>query len=165
MSLVFERSRLEQQLTGAATEVLETMFFTVVDSETTAQTCDGLPKVLPRIGAVLKFQGACSGHLALSLESEAARDLATSFFGTIGEHGAEEDRRSVVAELTNMVCGAMLSHLDRHSIFCLASPVALAEGMEAEGEIVRLLRLEYGLLRLAFSVAAPDLLSGKVEAI
>ena len=51
-----------------------------------------------------------------------------------------------------MVCGAMLSHLDRNSIFCLASPEALGDGEDAEGDIVRLLQLEDGLLRLAFSL-------------
>ena len=50
-----------------------------------------------------------------------------------------------------MVCGAMLSHLDRNSIFFLASPEALGDGEDAEGDIVRLL-LEDGLLRLAFSL-------------
>ncbi len=61
-----------------------------------------------------------------------------------------------MVELTNMVCGAMLSHLDRNSIFCLDTPKQLEPGVEVTGEIVRDLTLEDGLLRLAFSLRESD---------
>jgi hypothetical protein len=46
----------------------------------------------------------------------------------------------------------MLSHLDKKSIFCLDSPQPLAAGAEVSGDIEKNLRLEVGLLRLAFSL-------------
>lgn len=148
MSLVFDRPLLSQQLTMAATEVLETMFFASVDAANEVAGCpDG-----DRIGASLDFHGACAGRLALSLDRAAAEGLASNFFGGVGEGGPEEDSQSVMVELTNMVCGAMLSHLDRNSIFCLDTPKQLEPGEEATGEIVRDLTLEDGLLRLAFSL-------------
>jgi hypothetical protein len=71
-----------------------------------------------------------------------------------------------MVELTNMVCGAMLSHLDKNSIFCLDTPQQLMAGEQVSGEIVKELTLEDGLLRLAFSLkesSARDS-SGKVDA-
>lgn len=149
MSLVFEQEQLRRQLAASATEVLETMFFSSVE-EFQQEFLDSDRG--ERLGAYLDFHGACAGRLALSLEKDAARNLATSFFGETFEGTEDEDCSSVMAELTNMVCGAMLSHLDRNSIFCLASPEALGDGEDAEGDIVRLLQLEDGLLRLAFTL-------------
>lgn len=149
MSLVFEQERLKRQLAASATEVLETMFFSSVQ-ELPQEPLDATRR--ERIGAYLNFHGACAGRLALSLEKNAARNLATSFFGETVEGTKDEDCSSVMAELTNIVCGAMLSHLDRDSIFCLDSPEALGDGEDAEGHIIRLLQLEDGLLRLAFSL-------------
>ncbi|MCX6610419.1 MAG: chemotaxis protein CheX [Acidobacteria bacterium] len=148
MSLVFDRPLLSEQLTMAATEVLETMFFASVDTASD----EAESPVGDRIGASLDFHGACAGRLALSLDRATAEGLASNFFGGVGEGGAEEDSQSVMVELTNMVCGAMLSHLDRNSIFCLDTPKQLEPGQEPTGEIVRDLSLEDGLLRLAFSL-------------
>ena len=149
MSLVFEQEQLERQLAASATEVLETMFFSSAE-EVSQEPLDADQR--DRIGAYLDFHGACAGRLVLSLERQAARDLASSFFGVTFEGAENEDYSSVMAELTNMVCGAMLSHLDRNSIFCLASPEPLGAGEDAQGDIVRLLQLEHGLLRLAFTL-------------
>ena len=149
MSLLFEREELERQLATSATEVLETMFFAAV--EELRQDSSGSEE-RARIGAYLDFHGACTGRLALSLEKDAARNLACCFFGEHFEGSQEEDCAAVIAELTNMVCGAMLSHLNRNSIFCLSSPEALSGGEDEHGDVVKLLQLENGLLRLAFSL-------------
>lgn len=149
MSLAFEREHLERHLSEAAADVLGTMFFAGVEEDV-----GGAVEVRgePRMAASLEFHGACSGKLGLSLDRAAAGSLAASFFGDQGDSEPEQDCRSVMAELTNMVCGAMLSRLDRQSIFCLGSPEAMPPGGEPDGEIVRTLRLEEGLLRLAFSI-------------
>jgi CheY-specific phosphatase CheX len=148
MNLAFERPSLEQGLTKAATEVLETMFFASVDE---VPVWDGATEE-DRVGAALEFHGACRGRLALSLDRNATLQLASSFFGDVEEDSAATCE-SVMAELTNMVCGAMLSKLDRNSIFCLDSPVPLAQGQEASGDIVKHLMIDDGLLRLAFSIS------------
>lgn len=149
MSLAFDREQLERHLSEAAADVLGTMFFAGVEEDlagTVAETGE------PRMATWLEFHGACSGKLGLSLDRAAAGNLAASFFGDAGDSEPEQDCRSVMAELTNMVCGAMLSRLDRQSIFCLGSPEEMPPGAEPNGEIVRTLRLEEGLLRLAFSI-------------
>ena len=166
MSLVFDRALLSEQLGVAATEVLETMFFASVDlCEDEAGDSLG-DSGADRIGASLDFHGACAGRLALSLDRAAAEGLAANFFGGVGEGGPEEDSQSVMVELTNMVCGAMLSHLDKNSIFCLDTPQQLKAGEQVTGEIVKELTIDDGLLRLAFSLkeSAANKSSGTVDA-
>ncbi len=163
MSLVFDRELLSQQLGVAATDVLETMFFTSVDlCEGEAGDSSGDPDA-ERIGASLDFHGACAGRLALSLDRAAAEGLAANFFGGVGEGGPEEDSQSVMVELTNMVCGAMLSHLDKNSIFCLDTPQQLKAGERVAGEIVKELTIEDGLLRLAFSLKESSVKESSVK--
>lgn len=151
MSSAFDQGSLGQCLERAAGEVLETMFFSSIEVEQKESAPVG-----DRIGTSLVFHGAQAGRLELSLEREAAAGLAASFFGDQPGEEPDEECRSVMGELTNMVCGAMLSHLNRKAIFCLDPPVAIEPGREAEGEVVRHLRLEEGLLRLAFTLEGKE---------
>lgn len=161
MSLAFDRTEVEHQLTAAAREVLETMFFALIEES----SADGAThQSTDRIGAALSFHGACEGHLAVSLDRDAAQRLAASFFGDCGdgdcgdyeESPTSEQCVSVMAELANMVCGSMLSRLEKKATFCLETPEALPVGAEVGGWIEKDLVLENGLLRLAFSLTTPD---------
>lgn len=157
MSLAFERDLLAERLGGAATAVLETMFFSSADEGAPEDAAD--ESGVGRIGASLDFHGACTGRLELSLDRDTASELAVNFFGDLGHQEPEEDCRSVMAELTNMVCGTMLSQLDRHAIFCLNAPEPMPDGEEPTGEVEKTFRVEQGLLRLAFTLrdaGAPD---------
>lgn len=148
MSLTFNREDLERELTSAATEVLETMFFATVEGEQ-----DGVEETSDdRIRARLDFRGASSGRLELSMNLESAEELAANFLGSAGHFGTESDSRLVVSELANMVCGTMLSHLDKHAVFCLDAPALMPNSEKLEGEILKTLQLEHGLLQLAFSI-------------
>jgi len=150
MGLHFEQGQLSTSLTAAATEVLETMFFASAESETLGSPLAGEA----RIAASLDFHGASAGSLSLSLEAGAAAELADNFFGNSDNHRAEAE--AVMAELTNMICGAMLSRLDRSSVFCLDAPAILPAGAEVDGDVLTHLRLETGLLRLAFCLAPSE---------
>jgi CheY-specific phosphatase CheX len=152
MNPAFDQARLEQQLTDAAADVLGTMFFASVDEDLAGAPVGFAAADRARLATLLPFSGACSGSLAVSLDRSTAGTLAANFFGELSESETEQDCRMVMAELTNMVCGAMLSRLDRQCIFCLGSPEILPPGPEVDGEVVRTLMVENGLLRLAFSI-------------
>ena len=166
MSLAFDRTEVERQLTAAAEEVLETMFFaSIEESSADGATHASTDRIgTDRIGAAVSFHGTCEGHLAVSLGRDAAQCLAASFFGDwgdgdcgdTGEFAASEQCASVMAELANMVCGSMLSRLEKKAIFCLETPEALPVGAEVGGWIEKDLVLENGLLRLAFSLTTAD---------
>lgn len=151
MSSSFEAAPLAAQLTDAACEVLETMFFASAAEASGAEASSAGA----RIGAELDFHGARHGKLAISLDEPTARDLAVNFFGDSAAQGVDEDSRLVVAELTNMICGTMLSHLDKHGIFCLDAPVNSPAGAEPQGPVELALRVEEGLLRLALTLEDP----------
>ncbi len=155
MSLAFDRTEVKRQLTAAAEEVLETMFFASIEESST----DGAThESTDRIGAAVSFHGTCEGRLAITLDRDAAQSLAASFFGD-GEDGNCGDTgecASVMAELANMVCGSMLSRLEKKAIFCLETPEAVPVGAEVRGWIETNLVLGNGLLRLAFSLRAAD---------
>jgi CheY-specific phosphatase CheX len=148
MNLTFNREDLERELTSAATEVLETMFFTTVEGEQ-----DGVTEVDgDRIRARLDFRGASAGRLELSMNLESAEELAANFLGSAGQYGTESDSRLVVSELANMVCGTLLSHLNKQAVFCLDAPTLMQSSEVLEGEVRKTLQLEHGLLQLAFSI-------------
>jgi len=139
-------------LSSATQEVLETMFFTEVlgDAEF-AWDCTE-PFVAMRVG----FHGQPSGHLGMCVSAAAARSIAANF---LGEEEAElEERRilDVVAELSNMVCGWVVSRLESDTSFDIQPPepttpeIALEEG--ATGHCFE---MENGILAVALSLQPP----------
>jgi len=112
----------DQMLAEAAGEVLETMFFAGIygPAEPAADDAE------PRLAARLHFEGRPSGALTLSISEAAARALAANFL-------ADEEPEplpaaqlgSVVGELTNMICGTLLSRVRTEERFRLSTPESL----------------------------------------
>jgi len=109
----------------AAAEVLETMFFTAAyplaePAESTAG---------PRVAAHLDFAGTPAGALTLSVSEPAVRVLAANFLAPDEDGPVPASQLgSVVFELANMICGALLSHVNSDALFCLSSPELLPDG-------------------------------------
>ncbi len=108
----------EEVVGKALDEILETMFFTSVTRET--DTGPG-PHAFT---AALHFNGSPSGSFALSISKQAACELAADFLGS-EEPVSEEQAGEVVRELTNMVCGSVLSCVERSQHFDLTEPELL----------------------------------------
>ena len=153
MSLAFEKVEAERELSAALCEVLETMFFASIEERTAGGVGN---RGGDRVGASVAFHGACEGSLAISLDRAAVEALAAGFFGEAADTQVGDQYESVMGELANMVCGAMLSKLDRKAIFCLEAPVALTAGGDPRGWIEKDFALEEGLLHLAFSLSGDD---------
>ncbi len=118
---------------GAAMEsVLETMFFTMPDRQ--MDNDETLPADCYRIR--MTFSGACEGRFEVQIAKESARAMASSFTGAFDpDELTESSVLEVTAELTNMICGAMLSQWAGDAIFSLSSPAALpaaGEGPDSE---------------------------------
>lgn len=120
-------SVLEEGLRDAVAEVLEKMFFIRIledtqDAEAVSESgVDAVP--VPEIAVRLNFHGQPSGRLSLHLNRDAAKSIAADF---LGEDEAELERRQieeVVCELTNMICGAVLSRVESTVTFRLDPPV------------------------------------------
>ena len=107
-----------EALSAAATDVLETMFFSPVMGELAP---DAAPPE-PAIAARLRFTGGRSGAFALRVSAVAAETIAANFLGEETEHPAPGQVSDVICELANMMCGAVLSRMDKEAHFDLAPP-------------------------------------------
>jgi hypothetical protein len=134
-------------LFSAAQQVLETMFFTSILGEREA------PPEEPTLGARASFHGAPSGTFGLRLSSGAARAMAGNFLGAEDERELTEVQiGEVVCEMTNMICGAVLSQVETESAFEIRLPELQPPGEGAEaGATVRSLDLDNGALTMFLS--------------
>lgn len=100
---------LPQLLEAATAEVLETMFFAAATGE---------PTIWPSspgacAAAAVRFSGTHNGMLTIRVPEEAARTMAAGFLGVDADASLTPGRiTEVVCEMANMICGAMLSHMD-----------------------------------------------------
>lgn len=106
-------------MTEAAQRTLETMFFAVPDSVSAS------PRRPPGdlIAASLTFRGTPCGGFGVLVSEPLARTLAANFFGCDeGSEMVSGHFTGVIAELTNMICGAALTRLESSAAFDLAAP-------------------------------------------
>jgi CheY-specific phosphatase CheX len=108
----------EQWLSAAAADVLETMFFSPVMDEApvSGTPCEGA------LAARLQFSGARSGAFTVRVTEGAARVIAANFLAEEADEPAPAQVEEVICELSNMICGAVLSRLDRGAHFDLSTP-------------------------------------------
>jgi CheY-specific phosphatase CheX len=124
-------------------EVLETMFF----AEAVAADCahDWLSSA---VGARIGFAGSHLGELRLSVSRDAADSIACAFLGLEPLEITEPLCSQVILELTNILCGDILSHLWPESKLALGPPELSAEEPAVEGALHRCFELPEGKLAL-----------------
>jgi CheY-specific phosphatase CheX len=107
-----------QILSDSLAEVVENMFFTTV-------TGDSDPSDISSerwISARLSFHGTSEGHFGVRVPPETGRKIAANFLGPEEEALTESQVSEVICELANMLCGSVLSRLERTSAFDLSQP-------------------------------------------
>lgn len=108
---------MSEALGSAMQSVLEKMFFTMPDGEANGEH---LP-THHRVG--MTFTGAYWGNFELRITPDLARAIAENFTGVMDRDELPDEKvLEVVAELTNMICGATLSHWTGDKMFSLGSP-------------------------------------------
>lgn len=139
---------LSGALREAVDEVLEKMFF--AEAEGPAGQ-DRPPEEL--VAAHVDFEGSPSGTLSLRITWEAARGLAADFLGEEVCDIAAEGVLEVMRELTNMICGSVLSLVESDTTFRLSPPAAAIEtarvAEESHGPISHCVALANGALSVA----------------
>ena len=101
-------------LAGAISEVLETMFFEEVVGDA--------PVPSEGLAARVAFNGAPSGVFTLAADRRAARSLAASFLALENSEVTELQMGEVIREMTNMICGSVLSRLEPQAALELRAP-------------------------------------------
>jgi hypothetical protein len=115
--------RLDEEPTAAdtirqvASEVLEAMFFT--EAEPTA--CEHAWLDTARC-AQIRFGGSHFGEMLLGVSAEAGEPMGASFLGLDPMELTDAQRGQVIQELSNILCGAILSKLWPESKLALSSP-------------------------------------------
>lgn len=115
---------LRRALAESLDDVLEKMFF--VRSLGEPQDAAGEPAVT----AHLTFDGDPPGWLTLRVTAAAARSVAADFLGEEESELSERQIGEVVCELANMICGSVLSRVERNATFRLSTPRLIAPGEE-----------------------------------
>lgn len=105
-----------QLLSTTVNSVLETMFFSIVLGSTEPQANGAV------IQSRLNFQGRPSGEFRICLSEPSARLLAAGFLGEDDQTLTDLQTGLVVCEMTNMLCGALLSKLQSEESFDLGTP-------------------------------------------
>lgn len=121
---------LHSALQESVDEVLEKMFF--VRSFGDAQDTAGEQEFIAR----LSFVGEPSGWLVLCVTDQAARSVASDFLGEDDGDLSEHQIGEVICELANMICGSVLSRVERNASFHLAAPQLVPVGSQCFGNPV-----------------------------
>ena len=124
---------LSKTIVDSAAEVLETMCFACVlglaEPEALAER--------DNISSTVRFAGDLAGSMSVTVPQPYARNLASSFLGITEVEVSPLVTRQFVSELTNMICGCVLTGLDSQGAFQLFTPtVQQAPGVRVVPEPV-----------------------------
>jgi len=109
----------------------------------------GLEEGQAFLRAKLPFRGTYSGVFHLEITEDAGRSLATTFLG-VDEDVPSAQMASVICELTNMICGSMLSTLDAHADIQLGAPEMVEEaGAFSEAMVRKAFEIDRGQMAVA----------------
>ena len=109
-------SELDCLLAPAVSDVLETMFFSEAFG-----SCEPDP-ALASMEAQVAFLGDTSGSVCVRISEASARSLAASFLGESEDSLSDAEIEQVVCELTNMLCGCIVSKITSQGCFALDPP-------------------------------------------
>lgn len=127
-------------LCEAARQVLETMFFLIVEEPDPSAPPPGSSWWLE-----VDFRGDPSGCFYLGLSEEAAATAAANFLGAEPAAAVgREDTVNVLREMANMICGATLSRLENGRSFELSSPRLLEGAPLRQPDAACILTLDCG---------------------
>jgi CheY-specific phosphatase CheX len=114
---------IAQALRESVVEVLERMFFI----EASEEADDVAAAEDPKVQVELNFEGDPPGAFRLSLARGAAALIAADFLGEDAGSVSPRQVDDVARELTNMICGAVLSRVESSVTFRLAPPAILPD--------------------------------------
>jgi CheY-specific phosphatase CheX len=112
---------LKEILLEATNEVLEVMFFTGVEDQ------NALDDSVPKVAAELGFHGQPSGRFGVNVSLEAGKQIAANFLGL--DEATDSQAAEVVCELSNMLCGSVLSRIEAGARFELLHPEIDSSGL------------------------------------
>jgi hypothetical protein len=113
--------------------------------------------------ARIRFEGSHFGEMLLGISNEAGDPIAASFLGLELVELTDAQRDQVVQELSNILCGAMLSQLWPESKLALLSPESTSwEAWPSDGLLHRCFVIPEGMLAISIRLnpALPSEMGG-----
>ncbi|MFN7994809.1 MAG: chemotaxis protein CheX [Bryobacteraceae bacterium] len=117
-----EASEIGTVLTSAVEEILETMCFTPVLSSAEGDPPPDVEASGPKLCAEVQFHGSPSGGFRVGVPKKLAQAVGAAFLGQEETEVSDSQAEEVVCELTNMICGSVLSRLESKTIFKITHP-------------------------------------------
>jgi CheY-specific phosphatase CheX len=152
-------SEFSTNMPGCCAEVLDAMYFTTV-LDTTPQT--SLPLEEPHEFAfALTFDGDLQGRFGLQIGASAAFEVAANFLGEDQSGVSTSEVAEVIGELTNMLCGSLVSRSTSKRTFTLSHPEPIDPNMTSLDADFVILRhdTDYGVLTTWITLDRSSVLS------
>jgi len=123
-------ANVDAVVASVSAAVLETMFF----EEAVESACEHA-WLESALSVRVTFHGSHTGEFLLSVSPAAAQCIAAGFLGVDSAELAEGQTGQVLLELSNILCGAVMSHLFPESSLNLDPPEAVPTGAVPEGSL------------------------------
>ena len=135
-------------------EVLESMYFTTV-LEASSYTGQQAAPLADDLAFSLRFRGEVHGAFGLHLGKTMARTLAANFLGEEEQTLTDIEVAEVVGELTNMICGSIVSRVEGASKFALSHPEPFTPGAAEPDILTSKLETDSGDLYTWIAIDSP----------
>jgi hypothetical protein len=148
-------NEVQAVLVLAVEEILEIMYFQTVLASAEGTAPPNADSDGPSLTAEVRFQGNRSGRFRVGVPIKLARLLGAAFLGRDEAEVSDSDAAEVVCELANMICGSVLSRLERQATFEITHPVLIPpeQGVSFEGDSAsRWFDLEDGMLAVSLEL-------------
>jgi CheY-specific phosphatase CheX len=123
---------LQVMLEQSVEEVLEKMFFI----RSLGEELRAARRASDAVTVLVAFEGAAMGSLLLRVTRDAARSISADFLGTEDNELSGQQVAEVICELSNMICGSVLSRVDPTGTFRLSPPQQIADEQFREHPVV-----------------------------
>ena len=143
-------------LETAVADVLESMCFSSTGGDADNESMLDLQQW---ICGTLQFRGVPNGTFGIGLPPQTALTLAANFLGEDEPDIDPAQTTESVCELANMMCGALLAHLEPKRTFNLSSPVPCCltgNDPPAADRIARTFVLEEGVVHAWLEITDPS---------
>jgi len=151
-----QASELSPIIADCCSEVLDAMYFTTVLEVTHVNGTTIKPQP-EAFSFSLRFRGDLRGTFGISLGSSSARTLASNFLGEDEDSLSSAEIAEVVGELSNMLCGSIVSRIGGTRNYVLSHPEACPPEDPFPDVLVSGLETDTGIIHTWVALEAPPM--------
>jgi CheY-specific phosphatase CheX len=135
-------------------DVLDSMYFTTI-LEASSESAQPPAPEPGELCFALRFQGQIHGSFGVSLGTPMARSLAANFLGEDEDALTDPELAEVAGELTNMLCGSIVSRIEGPTKFALSHPEPFEVASTELNILTSKLETDNGILHTWIAIDPP----------